>query len=89
MKCHEDAISSVLWSDKSEIITSSWDHYIKIWDSELGASKHEILGNKVFLDIDFSPLSKIIVAASIDTIIRLYDPRSKGMKIRVNNRVRY
>lgn len=78
MKGHNDIISSLVWSDKTELTTCSWDHKIIVWDTELGGIKHEIDGNKVFLDIDYSSLSKTILAASIDKIIRLYDPRSTG-----------
>ncbi|XP_006617567.1 ribosome biogenesis protein WDR12 homolog isoform X1 [Apis dorsata] len=76
MKGHKEAISGVVWSDKIEIITSSWDHTIKIWDSELGGIKHELTGNKSFFDLDYSPLSHTIITASADRHIRLYDPRS-------------
>ncbi|XP_053988455.1 ribosome biogenesis protein WDR12 homolog [Hylaeus anthracinus] len=76
MKGHKEAISGIVWSDKTEIITSSWDHTMKVWDSELGGIKHELAGNKSFFDIDYSPLSRVLIAASADKHIRLYDPRS-------------
>ncbi|XP_043524232.1 ribosome biogenesis protein WDR12 homolog [Frieseomelitta varia] len=76
MKGHKEAISGVVWSDKTEIITSSWDHTIKIWDSELGGIKHELAGNKSFFDLDYSILSRTVITASADRHIRLYDPRS-------------
>ncbi|XP_015598253.1 ribosome biogenesis protein WDR12 homolog [Cephus cinctus] len=76
LKGHKEAISSVKWSDKSEIITSSWDHTLKLWDSELGGIKQEIPGNKSFFDVDYSPLSGTLITASADKHIRLYDPRS-------------
>lgn len=76
MKGHKEAISSVVWSDKTELISSSWDHTIKLWDSELGGIKHELAGNKSFFDLDYSLLSRAIIAASADRHIRLYDPRS-------------
>lgn len=76
MKGHKEVISGIVWSDKTEIITSSWDHTMKLWDSELGGIKHEIAGNKSFFDIDYSPLSNAVLAASADKHVRLYDPRS-------------
>lgn len=78
MKGHKQAISGIVWSDKTEIITSSWDHTIKIWDSELGGIKHEIHGDKCFFDIDYSPLSRAVITGSADQHVRLYDPRSTG-----------
>lgn len=83
MQGHKEAISGVVWSDKSEIITSSWDHTLKLWDTELGGIKQEIPGNKSFFDLDYSPLSKTIVAASADRHIRLFDPRSTGKPSRL------
>ncbi|KAF7987879.1 hypothetical protein HCN44_003742 [Aphidius gifuensis] len=76
LKGHREAISGVVWSDNSEVITSSWDHTLKIWDSELGGMKHEITGNKSFFDLDYSQLSRGLITASADRHVRLYDPRS-------------
>lgn len=76
MKGHKQAISGIVWSDKTEIITSSWDHTIKVWDSELGGIKNEIHGDKCFFDIDYSPLSRTVITGSADQHVRLYDPRS-------------
>lgn len=76
MKGHKEAISGIVWSDKTELITSSWDHTLKIWDSELGGIKHEIMGNKSFFDLDYSELSRTVITASADKHVRLYDPRS-------------
>lgn len=78
MKGHKQAISGVVWSDKTEIITSSWDHTIKIWDTELNGIKQEIYGDKCFFDIDYSPLSRVVITGSADQHVRLYDPRSTG-----------
>lgn len=78
MKGHKEAISGIVWSEKVEVITCSWDHTIKVWDSELGGIKHDLAGNKSFFDIDYSPLSRAVITASADRHIRLYDPRSTG-----------
>jgi ribosome biogenesis protein YTM1 len=59
------------------VITASWDHTIKIWDLEMGGMKSELVGNKSFFDISYSPLSRTALTASADRTIRLYDPRSK------------
>lgn len=78
LKGHKEALSGVVWTDKTEMVTSSWDHTLKLWDSELGGIKQEIAGNKSFFDVDYSPLSRTLITASADRHIRLYDPRSKG-----------
>ncbi len=38
--------------------------------------KSEISGNKSFFDISFSYLNGLIITASADKNLRLYDPRS-------------
>lgn len=37
---------------------------------------HEIIGQKAFLSVAWSPLSKHLITSSADRHIRLYDPRS-------------
>ncbi|XP_011312673.1 ribosome biogenesis protein WDR12 homolog [Fopius arisanus] len=76
MKGHKEAISGTVWMDNNDLISSSWDHTIKIWDAELGGMKHEIVGNKSFFDVDFSKIGRVLVTASADRHVRIYDPRS-------------
>ena len=73
---HKEAVSSVQWIDNSTILTSSWDHTMKIFDLSVRAIKNEIPGNKSFFDVSYSNLNQMIIAASADKNLRLYDPRS-------------
>jgi len=74
---HKESISSVCWSDPEELLTSSWDHTIKLWDVETGGLKSELVGNKAFFGMSWSNLNNTIITCSADRHIRLYDPRSK------------
>ncbi|XP_065338510.1 ribosome biogenesis protein WDR12 homolog isoform X2 [Cloeon dipterum] len=73
---HKEAVSAVQWSEDGEMISASWDHTIKVWDAELGGIKSEIVGNKSFFDLHWSPLTRTALTASADRHVRLYDPRS-------------
>ena len=78
LKGHKEAISAVQWTDSSEICTASWDHTLRLWDIEIGGIKSEIVGNKSFFDASWSPLNGLVITASADKHIRLYDPRCTG-----------
>jgi len=73
---HRECVSGVQWIDNSTILTSSWDHTIKIWDLELEGIKHEISTNKSIFDVSYSKLNGLLVTASADKNLRLYDPRT-------------
>lgn len=73
---HRECVSSVQWMDQTTLLTSSWDHTMKIWDLNLEGVKSEITGNKSFFDASYSKLNGLIITASPDKNLRLYDPRS-------------
>ena len=74
---HKEGISGVTWMDsKTEICSASWDHTIKIWDTELAGMKQELVGYKSFFDIAYSKQSRLLITAAAERTLRLYDPRS-------------
>ncbi|KAL3283258.1 hypothetical protein HHI36_006406 [Cryptolaemus montrouzieri] len=73
---HKETVSSVCWIDNHDIVTTSMDHTIKIWDAELNGIKNELVGQKAYLSSSWSVLSKHLLTTSADQYIRLYDPRS-------------
>lgn len=69
---HKEGISGVTWMDsKTEICSASWDHTIKIWDTELAGMKQELVGNKSFFDISYSKQSRLLITAAAERTLRL------------------
>ena len=60
----------------TEVATASWDHTLRIWDAETSSLKTELVGNKAFFGIAYSPVKKMLLTAASERTIRLYDPRS-------------
>ena len=74
---HKEGISGVAWMDSNtEVCSASWDHTLKIWDTELGGMKQELVGNKSFFDVAYSNQSRLLITAAAERTLRLYDPRS-------------
>ncbi|XP_037961119.1 ribosome biogenesis protein WDR12 homolog [Teleopsis dalmanni] len=78
---HRENVSSVQWMDSNCILTSSWDHTIKIWDLNMEGVKNEVFGNKPIFDASYSKLNNLVVTASADKVLRLYDPRSNNTTV--------
>ncbi|XP_043654296.1 ribosome biogenesis protein WDR12 homolog [Drosophila teissieri] len=73
---HRESVSAVQWMDASTLLTGSWDHTLKVWDLSLEGIKTEISTNKSIFDASYSKLNRLILTASADKNLRLYDPRT-------------
>ncbi|ALC38682.1 CG6724 [Drosophila busckii] len=73
---HRESISAVQWMDGTTLLTGSWDHTLKVWDLNMEGIKTEISTNKSIFDANYSNLNRLIVTASADKNLRLYDART-------------
>ncbi|XP_049849871.1 ribosome biogenesis protein WDR12 homolog [Schistocerca gregaria] len=76
---HMQCVSTLFWLSNGEIISGSWDHSIKIWDVESGINTHQLTGNKVILNMDYSFKNKLLIAGHADRSIRIWDIRSSDL----------
>jgi len=76
MSGHTEGVSSIQWTDSTEIISAGWDHCIRLWDVLTGVSKENLSGKKVITSISYSKLSGLIASGSTDKYVRLWDPKS-------------
>ncbi|KAG8223701.1 hypothetical protein J437_LFUL004066 [Ladona fulva] len=76
LKGHREAVSGMQWMAPDELVTSSWDHTLHVWNVETQTVKQDISATKSIFDVSWSPLSGCLITASADRHIRLYDPRS-------------
>ena len=72
---HKEPVSSLVWTESSEIMSASWDHCINIWNVDTAVTTQSLVSNKVILDIAFSESNKLLATGSVDRYIRLYDTR--------------
>jgi len=75
---HKEPVSCLLWSDDHELISSGWDHCIRLWDVNTSSNKHTLTGNKVILSIAYSPNKHLVVSGNADKFVRLFDVRASG-----------
>ncbi len=69
---HKEGVSGVSWmGSDSEVATCSWDHTVRIWDvGEMRGMKAEMVGDRAFFALSYSPKNGTIITASADSAVR-------------------
>jgi len=79
---HSQCVSCAFWLDKNSVMSSSWDHSIKLWDVENGKDLTSMSSETVVLSISLSPKSNLVVSGHSDKTVRLWDYRHRaGMSV--------
>lgn len=77
---HQESVTGVRWLESSSefntLATCSMDGTICFWDVEVGECKRRVLASKPLLGIDYSSENNLILAASCDRHIRIWDSRA-------------
>ncbi|GFT72088.1 ribosome biogenesis protein WDR12 homolog [Nephila pilipes] len=74
---HTDGVTGVQWIAADRLLTCSLDCTLRLWDLNYSVADNGKNGSSAFLDISYSPLSKLVVSGSSDRHIRLWDTRSE------------
>lgn len=79
-KAHSQNISGIEWGAHSlkTIITSSWDHSIKTWDTESQNNILTLNGSKVVTCLSRCHNSDVVATGHPDCSVRLWDMRTSG-----------
>lgn len=79
-KAHSQNISGIEWGANSmkTIITSSWDHSIKTWDTESQNNILTLNGSKVVTCLSRCHNSDVVATGHPDCSVRLWDMRTSG-----------
>lgn len=72
---HTESVGGVVWTGDREVATASWDHSLRVWDTDIGGIKSQINGNNAFFAVAWSPLNRLLLTGCADRFIRMYDPR--------------
>jgi ribosome biogenesis protein YTM1 len=65
--------------NKNQAVTVSWDNSIILWDVELGGMVSSMSSNKAQSRLSINATSGLVLTASMDSVIRLWDFTSKGL----------
>ncbi|KAI6208098.1 Ribosome biogenesis protein WDR12-like protein [Aphelenchoides besseyi] len=79
LESHRDAVMDVCWypSEENQVVTASYDQSIIQWDIKVGSVVSTLTCNKANSRLSVNAISGLIVTASVDSVIRLWDVRSK------------
>lgn len=79
MAGHTNAVTSVVWGEGNHVFSGSWDHTIRQWDITSGINIHTMTGQKAIASLAYSSLSGLIASAGTDKLVRVWDPRERGI----------
>jgi len=72
---HTGCVSSVTWHDETELISGSWDHTIKLWNTDtLSMVSSQNMSTSVF-STAYSPRHRVVLSTHVDSKVKTWDPR--------------
>lgn len=76
IRAHSQSLSSITMGVGSSVVTSSWDHSIKLWDMDTQDCVSTFVSNKVVTSLSLHAGNHAAVTAHPDGKVRLWDFRS-------------
>lgn len=77
---HQESVTGLKWlgscNEFNSVATCSLDRTICFWDIEVGECKRRLLSSKPLLSIDYCEAKSMILSASCDRHVRIYDARA-------------
>ncbi|CAF1184556.1 unnamed protein product [Rotaria sp. Silwood1] len=75
INAHNENVSSIGWISSNQLVSSSWDQTIKLWNMDTIQTIQNFKCGKAVLSLDISPVNGLLVCGFTDRFIRLYDTR--------------
>ena len=85
LTAHTSQISGAAWLNTNHVVTSSWDHSVKVWNMEREECGLTLNGSRVVSCMDLSRHSPVVATGHPDCTVRLWDVRTEGSEKRGNN----
>ncbi|KAF2348147.1 WD repeat WDR12/Ytm1, partial [Trinorchestia longiramus] len=73
---HTQSVSGLVWPTLRTLASCSWDNSVRLWDVEAQIATGHFVGPCASISLDSSPFNNTILFTSMDSRIRLLDPRS-------------
>ncbi|KAL7070688.1 hypothetical protein ACQ4LE_010114 [Meloidogyne hapla] len=79
LQAHKEAVVDIKWNplNSGQAVSVSWDQQILLWDLELAGPITNLSSNRAFSALSLNPKNGIVLTASTDSFIRMWDLKSK------------
>ncbi|KAJ3130336.1 WD repeat-containing protein 12 [Nowakowskiella sp. JEL0407] len=76
LDAHIGQVSSTVFSSKTQLYSTGWDHSVRMWDLETSTNVATMNSERVGLALDHSNFNGLLASGHADPVIRIWDTRN-------------